>query len=255
MYLFASMYMIEWYYNDQQARGLSNKVLACFAMSAVLASAGSMVAGLAPRVWRVLSETEASQAVSFSFCLTWCTTPLRIRNVSPLASAGLLCVSAIQPNGGLGGCRASSQQQQPVPAGRLWQLQCGFGRAFVSGQAPGPSSLSLARRMQSIWRKPSTRQSSEPLTTGLVQAARLHNLHCLSPGTNQLQRQLLHSHGNPEGPPSGVASWRPQGQGGGTQARRQYRRQATSRKIQQSPVQQTSSGRFLLLRRLFKSAK
>ena len=82
MYLLASYSMVYWYYNIQQARGLSNKTLTCFAMSAVLGSAYFTVADLAARLWLMLSASaEASQAVSFSFCLTWCTTSLHVRNV------------------------------------------------------------------------------------------------------------------------------------------------------------------------------
>ena len=93
MYLYASYFMVVWYYNAQQTRGLSNEVLACFAMSAVLASAGFMVFDLAPKLWlmHMLLETEASQAVSFSFCLTWCSTAsLHVRNVSLLAWCALV---------------------------------------------------------------------------------------------------------------------------------------------------------------------
>ena len=82
LYICASIYMVEWYYNAQQARGLTKKVLACFAMTAVLASAGIMVADLAHRVWPMLSAAEASQAVSF--CLTWCTASLPPQECSPL---------------------------------------------------------------------------------------------------------------------------------------------------------------------------
>ena len=129
------------YHHAQQTRGLSNTVLACFAMSAVLATAGIMVVDLAPRVWPMLSETEASQGVSFSSCLTRCTASLHVRNVFLPWPQLAYCALAL-PNSGLAGCRVSLQQQQPVPAGRLWQLQCGCGRAFVSGRALGPSSLS-----------------------------------------------------------------------------------------------------------------
>ena len=110
MYLLASYYMVVWYYNAQQARGLSNEVLACFAMSAVLASAGFMVADLAPRLWLIhmLLETEASQAVSFSFCLTWCTASLHVRNVSLLESTGMVCIGASSPKTGLAGPHDSS---------------------------------------------------------------------------------------------------------------------------------------------------
>lgn len=82
LYICASIYMVEWYYNAQQARGLTQKVLACFAMTAVLASAGIMVADLGHRVWPMLSAAEASQAVSF--CLTWCTASLPPQECPPL---------------------------------------------------------------------------------------------------------------------------------------------------------------------------
>ena len=84
-----------------------------------------------------LSHTSKSSGeLQTSSCLNWCSASLHVRNVSPMAIAGPLCIGAdMRP----AGCRASLQQQ-PVPAGQLWQLHCGFGRAYVSGQVPGSSS-------------------------------------------------------------------------------------------------------------------
>lgn len=146
LYISASITAVAWYYwyHTQQARGLSRGYteLACVAMTVVLATAGFMLADLAYRMWPMLSLTGLGQAVSSISSIL----PDLVERFPARQSCVFhgLCWPAVHcrtPAADMrpAGCRASLQQQ-PVPAGHLWQLHCGSGRAYVSGQAPGSSS-------------------------------------------------------------------------------------------------------------------